>query len=118
MSEQSASATPIILVTRKLPAAVEARLADRYDVRLNPDDALYTPEELAKKGHEIHWLEDWTALVGGAQGIEVDNETGAMMGGADPRRDGRAVPGNARQRVATGVAAPRQESRMDHHDDD
>ena len=29
---------PKILVTRKLPAAVEARLSERYDVRLNPDD--------------------------------------------------------------------------------
>ena len=29
---------PKILVTRKLPSAVEARLSERYDVRLNPDD--------------------------------------------------------------------------------
>ena len=30
--------SPKVLVTRKLPAAVEARLSERYDVRLNPDD--------------------------------------------------------------------------------
>ena len=29
---------PKILATRKLPSAVEARLSERYDVRLNPDD--------------------------------------------------------------------------------
>ena len=29
---------PKILVTRKLPSAVEARLLERYEVRLNPDD--------------------------------------------------------------------------------
>ena len=29
---------PKILVTRKLPSAVEARVSERYDVRLNPDD--------------------------------------------------------------------------------
>ncbi len=33
---------PTILVTRKLPEAVEARLSRDYDVRLNPDDILYT----------------------------------------------------------------------------
>jgi lactate dehydrogenase-like 2-hydroxyacid dehydrogenase len=30
--------SPKVLVTRKLPAAVEERLSERYDVRLNPDD--------------------------------------------------------------------------------
>ena len=37
---------PTVLVTRKLPEAVEARLARDYDARLNPDDALYEREEL------------------------------------------------------------------------
>jgi len=32
---------PTVLVTRKLPPAVEARLARDYDARLNPDDRLY-----------------------------------------------------------------------------
>jgi len=35
-----------VLVTRKLPTAVEARLQRDYDARLNPDDRLYTREEL------------------------------------------------------------------------
>ena len=37
---------PTILVTRKLPDAVEARLARDYDAILNPHDKLYTSEEL------------------------------------------------------------------------
>ena len=46
---------------------------------------------LANRGHEIDLLPDWSAIVGGAQGITVDPESGALMGGADPRRDGYAI---------------------------
>ena len=35
---------PTVLVTRTLPEAVEDRLKQDYDVRLNPDDALYSPD--------------------------------------------------------------------------
>lgn len=38
-----------ILVTRKLPEAVEAHLKKAYDAILNPDDALYSPDELIAK---------------------------------------------------------------------
>ena len=47
---------PVILVTRKLPDAVEARLKSDYEAILNPDDALYTKDELIER-------------VQGAQGI-------------------------------------------------
>jgi lactate dehydrogenase-like 2-hydroxyacid dehydrogenase len=40
------SGRPVVLVGRKLPDAVEARLAREYEPRLNPDDRLYTGEEL------------------------------------------------------------------------
>jgi lactate dehydrogenase-like 2-hydroxyacid dehydrogenase len=40
---------PTILVTRKLPAAVEARLQRDYDARLNPDDRLFTRDELVER---------------------------------------------------------------------
>ena len=46
---------------------------------------------LTEKGHEINRLGDWSAAVGGGQGIAVDPETGTFMGGADPRRDGYAI---------------------------
>jgi lactate dehydrogenase-like 2-hydroxyacid dehydrogenase len=37
---------PAVLVTRKLPEAVEARLARDYDARFNADDRVYTSDEL------------------------------------------------------------------------
>jgi lactate dehydrogenase-like 2-hydroxyacid dehydrogenase len=37
---------PVVLVTRKLPAAVEDRLLRDYQARLNPDDHLYIGDEL------------------------------------------------------------------------
>lgn len=43
---------PTVFVTRKLPPAVEARATRDYDVRLNPDDRIYTPDELAARAAE------------------------------------------------------------------
>lgn len=40
---------PVILVTRKLPDAVEARLTRDYEARLNPTDALYSSTELVER---------------------------------------------------------------------
>ncbi len=37
---------PVVFVTRRLPAAVEARLQRDYAPRLNPDDRPYDPDEL------------------------------------------------------------------------
>ena len=39
---------PVIFVTRKLPEAVEARLTRDYEVILNPDDKLYSADELVE----------------------------------------------------------------------
>ena len=36
-------------------------------------------------------LDDWSWVVGGGQGIARDPESGALMAGADPRRDGYAL---------------------------
>ena len=40
---------PVILVTRKLPDAVEDRLRRDYDPILNPDDALYSSDEIIER---------------------------------------------------------------------
>jgi lactate dehydrogenase-like 2-hydroxyacid dehydrogenase len=40
------SKKPVVLVTRKLPDAVEDRLRRDYDPRLNPDDRLYSTDEM------------------------------------------------------------------------
>ncbi|HEY9604410.1 MAG TPA: hypothetical protein V6C85_22530, partial [Allocoleopsis sp.] len=42
-------AKPTVLVTRKLPDAVEARLQRDYMARLNEADKLYTTQELLEK---------------------------------------------------------------------
>lgn len=47
--------------------------------------------ELEAMGHELNLIGDFSMMVGGGQGIEVDPESGAFMGGADPRRDGYAL---------------------------
>jgi len=37
---------PVVLVTRKLPVAVEQKLAEHFDTILNPDDSLYSTDEM------------------------------------------------------------------------
>ena len=46
---------------------------------------------LAGRGHQVNTIADWSWVVGGGQGIVRDAESGALMGGADPRRDGYAL---------------------------
>jgi len=50
-----------------------------------------TREALAARGHQVNVIEDWSWVVGGGQGIRRDPESGALQGGADPRRDGYAI---------------------------
>ena len=49
-----------------------------------------TLEGLRRKGHVLNVLGGWEAT-GSEMMIQVDGETGALHGGADPRRDGYAV---------------------------
>jgi lactate dehydrogenase-like 2-hydroxyacid dehydrogenase len=37
---------PVVVVTRRIPAAVEKEVAERYDARLNADDRALSPDEL------------------------------------------------------------------------
>jgi gamma-glutamyltranspeptidase/glutathione hydrolase len=46
---------------------------------------------LVARGHQVNVVEDWSWVVGGGQGIRRDPESGALQGGADPRRDGYAL---------------------------
>jgi gamma-glutamyltranspeptidase/glutathione hydrolase len=48
-------------------------------------------DELARRGHDVNEIADWSWIVGGGQGIMRDVESGALMAGADPRRDGYAI---------------------------
>ena len=47
-------------------------------------------ESLANLGHSLDLLGDWDAA-GSEMMIQVNPSTGALMGGADPRRDGYAI---------------------------
>ena len=47
------SKKPVLLITRKLSDNTEARAAQDYDVRLNPEDLLYSPNELVEKCQDV-----------------------------------------------------------------
>jgi gamma-glutamyltranspeptidase/glutathione hydrolase len=48
-------------------------------------------DDLSALGHIVTRVPDWSWLVGGMHGIYRDPQSGVLMGGADPRRDGYAV---------------------------
>ncbi|CAI8044978.1 Glutathione hydrolase-like YwrD proenzyme [Geodia barretti] len=50
-----------------------------------------TAAELVGMGHDVHVLADWTPTGGAMTAIVVDQETGVLSGGADPRRDSYAI---------------------------
>jgi gamma-glutamyltranspeptidase / glutathione hydrolase len=43
-------------------------------------------DELAQRGHQIHWWDDMTWLAGAVCTIVADHRNGVLHGGADPRR--------------------------------
>ena len=77
-----------------LQEAIEAPRIRVYRDRL-VDAESRVPEatraELGRRGHQINVIDDWSWVVGGGQGIARDGESGALMAGADPRRDGYAL---------------------------
>ena len=76
---QEAIEAPRVRVYRDRLVDVEGRIAAE------------TREELARRGHAVNALDDWSWVVGGGQGIARDRESGALVAGADPRRDGYAL---------------------------
>ena len=48
-------------------------------------------EDLRSRGHDVEVWDDWTSRMGGMCAIKVDQESGALYAGADPRRDGYAM---------------------------
>jgi gamma-glutamyltranspeptidase/glutathione hydrolase len=74
--------------------AIEAPRVRVYRDRLLDAEAridVTTREGLARRGHDVNVIDDWSWVVGGGQGIVRDPESGALMAGADPRRDGYAL---------------------------
>jgi gamma-glutamyltranspeptidase/glutathione hydrolase len=74
--------------------AIEAPRVRAYRDRLVDVEGRVPPETrdgLTARGHQLNVIEDWSWVVGGGQGIRRDPESGALQGGADPRRDGYAL---------------------------
>ncbi|MQF68854.1 gamma-glutamyltransferase [SAR202 cluster bacterium AD-804-J14_MRT_500m] len=74
--------------------AIEApRFRVMGGVRINMEDRISTKvrESLESRGHDVNTLGEWTTEVGGGHAIALDPDTGVLMGGADPRRDGYAL---------------------------
>jgi gamma-glutamyltranspeptidase/glutathione hydrolase len=79
MDIQSAIMAPRINNYEKGPLKIESRIA--------PD----VQAALQQKGHKLDVKKAFDLYFGGAQGVVIDHETGLLYGGADPRRDGKAV---------------------------
>jgi|RhiMetdeSRZDD1v2_1073273.scaffolds.fasta_scaffold1019038_2 gamma-glutamyltranspeptidase len=79
---QEAIEAPRVRVYRDRLLDVEARIPESMRAAL------------AARGPQVNVLDEhggWSWVVGGAHGIARDPESGALTGGADPRRDGAAV---------------------------
>jgi gamma-glutamyltranspeptidase/glutathione hydrolase len=75
--------------------AIEAPRARLWDGRRVQAEGRFRADvraALTARGHAVETAPDWTLAVGGMQGIAIDPESGALTGGADPRREGYAVP--------------------------
>jgi gamma-glutamyltranspeptidase/glutathione hydrolase len=75
-------------------AAIEAprmRPQAGYKVMVEARIPAEVRDGLAKLGNEIAVRPEFDALFGGAQGIMIDPDSGARIGGADQRRDGYAI---------------------------
>ena len=77
-----------------IQAAIEAprfRTATANELPMEGRIPAEVRAELEKLGHTVQVMDDWTMFVGGGQGVMVDPDSGALMAGADPRRDGYAL---------------------------
>jgi gamma-glutamyltranspeptidase/glutathione hydrolase len=79
LNVQEAIEAPRVRVYRDRLVDAESRIAE--SVRAG----------LAERGHQLNVIDDWSWIVGGGQGIARDPDSGALMAGADPRRDGYAL---------------------------
>ncbi len=84
----------ILVYGMSIQAAIEAPRVRVYRDRAVDAEARIPAEvrtALETRGHVIRELPEWSWVVGGGQGVWVDPVSGAMAGGADPRRDGYAM---------------------------
>lgn len=77
-----------------IQAAIEAprfRTMTGYELPVEGRLAPEVVQALTRRGHQVQPLADWTMFMGGGQGIMVDPDSGVLLAGADPRRDGYAL---------------------------
>jgi gamma-glutamyltranspeptidase/glutathione hydrolase len=77
-----------------LQAAIESpRITNYEDGQLTVEARIpqLVRDMLMLKGHELTVKKDFDLYFGGAQGVVIDHDTGELIGGADPRRDGQAI---------------------------
>jgi gamma-glutamyltranspeptidase/glutathione hydrolase len=77
-----------------IQAAIEAPRFRAYEANTIEIEARVPKvvrDDLIRRGHTVRLIDDWSFLVGGGHGSMVDPESGALYGGADPRRDGVAL---------------------------
>ena len=80
-------APPVNTATGESMSEDDAGLTMQIEARV-PEDVRAA---LMERGHLLEVQENWTAAVGGMQGVRIDPENGTLSGGADPRRDGYAI---------------------------
>lgn len=68
--------------------APRARLWDGRKVEIESRLDAAVVEALRGRGHDIDVSLPWTMRVGGMHAVSIEQRTGAMTGGCDPRRDG------------------------------
>jgi gamma-glutamyltranspeptidase/glutathione hydrolase len=77
-----------------IQAAINVPRVNNYEsgpLKMESRIPLDVRKALERKGHTLVIKKEFDLYFGGAQGIVIDQNTGEMHGGADPRRDGRAV---------------------------
>ena len=77
-----------------LQSAIEApRFRLWEDTRMQIENRVseQTRQALTDRGHALGDIGEFSAQVGGGQGVMIDPESRARLAGADPRRDGYAL---------------------------
>lgn len=64
---------------------------DTRDLRIEGRFPKTAIDVLRERKHPVRVVEEWSEVMGHAQGIRVDQDTGVLMGGADPRGEGLAL---------------------------
>lgn len=78
-------------VTSSHPNSFEPHDCSPGRLAIEPGIAPDAAAELARRGHDVEWLEERSDAVAGVCAISADLESGVICGGADPRRSARAM---------------------------